>query len=221
MKNKKELKWLIITLLVAIIIYLVLSSASKCALATQADFCSGGYTFGMSFSAFISNMFYVFLAMFFWFISPIGVLFLLGIKLFFSENASSVRRHIAMLIQFLSFLTWSSVMFILIVVYIDSTSYQVLGSGGAMLNLVIKSGLGFMIFMIILALAENNIINRQKCKLKNEKEKIKNIDENRREGKNSKFEENSGVKKGGIKNKIKNKIKEEIKEIIDNKIDKL
>ena len=89
----------------------------------------------------------VFLAMLFWFISPIGILFFWGIKLFFSEKASVLKRNFALLLQFLSFLSWSSLMFILLVVYIDSVSYKVLNLGGDILNLAIKSGFGFIIFM--------------------------------------------------------------------------
>ena len=221
MKNKKELKLLVVTSAVVIILYPLLSSASECIAACQANYCSSERTFGMAFGIFLADMLCVLLAMFLWFISPIGVLFLLGIKLFFSENASKVKRQFAVLIQFLSFLSWSSLMLVLIIAYIDSISYQVINVGGNMLNLAIKSGLGFMVFMVILALAENRILNEQSSKSESVKKKKTNSKQNRKEKDDDEPVETAGTGSGGIKNKIKNRIKKEIKKIINDKIDRL
>ena len=221
MKNKKELKLLVVTFAVVIILYPLLSSISECIAASQANYCSSEHTFGMAFGIFLTDMLYVLFAMLLWFVSPIGVLFLLGIKLFFSENASKVKRQFAVLIQFLSFLSWSSLMLVLIIAYIDSISYQVINVGGNMLNLAIKSGLGFMVFMVILALAENRILNEQSSKSESVKKKKTNSKQNRKEKDDDEPVETAGTGSGGIKNKIKNRIKKEIKKIINDKIDRL
>lgn len=182
-------------------------------------------SFSLALSIFMADVLCVLFAMLFWFISPIGILFLLGIKLFFSEKASMIRRNFALLLQFLSFLSWSSLMFILLVVYIDSVSYKVLDLGGDILNLAIKSGFGFMIFMLILAVAERKIISKQKQNLEKRNNESNDKEKNNSNSKKRKKKEESvkiaGIEVGGIKSKVKRKIKEEIKEIIDDKIDRL
>jgi hypothetical protein len=214
MKIKKSFKLLMYVFLALFVLFLLASFA----------YCLIVPSFSLTLSIFMADVLCVFFAMLFWFISPIGVLFLLGIKLFFSERASVIRRNFALLLQFLSFLSWSSLMFILLVVYIDSVSYEILNLGGGVLNLAIKSGFGFMIFMIILAVAEKKIISKQKRnseeKNNNNKDLNKNSDTKRRKKKEESIKI-AGIEVGGIKSKVKKKIKEEIKEIIDNKIDRL
>lgn len=222
MNNKKNLKISTVLVLAAIIFALFVFLAGESAAVCQTNY-HAGYSFGLALGAFITDLLFVLLAMLFWFVSPIGILFILGIKLFFSENASAVRKNFAMLLQFLAFLSWSSLMFILLVVYIDSVSYRVLNLGGDILNLAIKSGFGFFIFMLILSAAEKKMVSSgQACEDKkgNDKNNKNSCGENyfKEKGDNSR----RGRKKaGGIKEKIKNKIKEEIKEIVDDNIDRL
>ena len=212
MKRKKSFK---------LLMYMFLTLFAFFPLASFACY-STEPSFGLALSIFMADVLCVLFAMLFWFISPIGVLFLLGIKLFFSENASTIRRNFALLLQFLSFLSWSSLMFIFLVVYIDSVSYKVLDFGGDILNLAIKSGFGFMIFMLILAVAEKKIISKQKHNLE-EKNNNKNLNENSNSKKREKKEESvkmAGIEVGGIKQKIRRKLKEDLKEIVDDEIDR-
>lgn len=232
MNAKKNLKISTVLVLAAIIFALFIFLANECAAICQTNYCAG-YSFGSALGAFIIDLLFVLFAMLFWFVSPIGILFLLGIKLFFSENASAARKNFAMLLQFLAFLSWSSLMFILLVVYIDSVSYGVLNLGGDVLNLAIKSGFGFFVFMLILSSAGKKMISfGRTCgdKKDNDKNNKNNRGENSFKEKNDNSEKRkkkkesvriAGVEFGGVKEKIKNKIKKGIKEIVDDKIDKL
>ena len=214
MKIKKSFKLLIYAFLALFVLFLLASFACY----------STEPLFGLAFSIFMTDVLCVLFAMLFWFISPIGVLFLLGIKLFFSEKASVIRRNFALLLQFLSFLSWSSLMFILLVVYVDSVSYKILNLGGGVLNLAIKSGFGFMIFMIILAVAEKKIISEQKHysgKRNNESDnKEKDNSDTKRRKKKEESIKIAGIEIGGIKQKIRRKLKENLKKIVDKEIDK-
>ncbi|MCK5084450.1 MAG: hypothetical protein KAQ64_02245 [Candidatus Pacebacteria bacterium] len=212
MKRKKSYKMPICVFLMLFVFFPLASFAC----------CSAASSFSLALNIFIADILYVLFAMLFWFISPIGVLFLLGIKLFFSKNASVVRKNFALLLQFLSFLSWSSLMFILLIVYIDSISYKVLDLGGNMLNLAIKSGFGFIIFMLILAVAEKQIISKQKHSLKREQDDDNDRKKNSNNLKNKEKEniKKSGIECGGIKQKIRRKFKENLKKIVDKEIDK-
>ncbi len=224
MNVKKNLKISTVLILAAIIFALFVFLANESAAVCQTN-CCAGYSFGSAMGAFIVDLLFVLFAMLFWFVSPIGILFMLGIKLFFSENASAAKKNFAMLLQFLSFLSWSSLMFILLVVYIDSVSYRVLNLGGDILNLAIKSGFGFFIFMLILSFAEKKMASSgQACgnKKGNDKNNKNGCGENNfKEEKNNNNSGKGRKKAGSVKDKIKEKIKEEIKEAIDKKIDRL
>jgi hypothetical protein len=232
MNIKKMLKISRIFILAAIIFALFIFLTNESAAVCQANYCAG-YSFGSALGAFIIDLLFVLFAMMFWFVSPIGILFILGVKLFFSENASMARKNFAMLLQFLSFLSWSSTMFILLVVYIDSVSYGILNLGGSILNLAIKSGIGFFIFMLILASLEKKMISSGKTGEDGKSDNINNKDnfnESDSKKKNNGPEKRksrkesvkiAGIEFGEVKEKIKNKIKKEIKEIVDDKIDKL
>ncbi len=222
MNVKKNLKISTVLILAAIIFALFVFLANESAAVCQTN-CCAGYSFGSALGAFIVDLLFVLFAMLFWFVSPIGILFILGIKLFFSKNASAAKKDFAMLLQFLSFLSWSSLMFILLVVYADSVSYGVLNLGGDVLNLAIKSGFGFFVFMLILSSAEKKMASfGQACgdKKGNNKNDKNGGDENNFKEKNDNSEKKY-KKRESVKEKIKNKIKEEIKEIVDDKIDKL
>jgi len=162
MKNEKRLKILGLMSLIVLVFIPFTSMASDCMEVYRANYCPWLSSFGLTMGTFMIDLFFVLFALLFWFISPIGILFLLGIKLFFSWKASVIRRNFALALQILSFLSWSSLMIILLIVYLDSVSYRVLGIGGELLNLAIKSGFAFLFFMIILVFAERKIISRQK-----------------------------------------------------------
>ncbi len=189
---------------------------------------------GAAVSVFILDLFYIFIAMIVWAVSPVGILFFIAAKLFFSKNPSWIKMKIALILQNLSFLTWFSVMLILFFLFLDSFTYQIFNLGGFMLTLAIKSGIGFMVFMLVLIFIEKKNIAKKKVNI----EEIKgNREEQSTGGKktNDTEDENYSAKKileekttkkvklkpKGIKAKVKNKIKKEIKEIIDEKIDKL
>ncbi|MCK5466341.1 hypothetical protein KAI56_02470 [Candidatus Parcubacteria bacterium] len=153
---------------------------------------------------FMSIILVIFLALFLWAVSPVGILFFSSVRILFSKSSSMLKRKLAWIAQIIAFLTWGSIMFLLLVVYIDSVSYKVLNLGGDVLNLAIISGCAFFIVMILVIFVEKMIYCNTK---KNENNNSKN---------NSKK-----IKSGGIKQKVKRKIKKEIKEIINDKIDKL
>lgn len=222
MNAKKNLKILRIFILVMIVFALFMFLTKESAAVCQANYCAAEYSLGLMLGSFIIDLLLVLFAMLFWFVSPIGILFILGIKLFFSENASSIRKNFAILLQFLSFLSWSSAMFILLVVYIDSVFYGVLNLGGDILNLAIKSGFGFLIFMLILLSVEKKMffLGQSRGDRKGDDRNNKNYCDNSFKEKADNSQK--GRKKAeSIKDKIKDKIKEEIKEAIDKKIDKL
>ena len=178
---------------------------------------------GLALSAFIANILYVLFAMLIWFISPIGVLFFLGVKLFFEEKASTIKRNFALLLQFLSLLSWSSLMFILLVVYIDSISYKILNLGSGIFNLSIKYGFVFIIFIFILMVAEKKMILSQKYDVKKKNSKNPDRDNGTGRGRKTKKEESikiAGIEIGGVKRKVKRKLKEGLKEIVNEEIDK-
>ncbi len=236
MNTKKNLKIPVVLILAAIVFALFVFLAKECVAACQTNYCAGYYSFGLALGAFIIDLLLVLFAMLFWFVSPIGILFILGIKLFFSKNASTIRKNFAMLLQFLALFSWSSAMFILLVVYIDSVSYGVLNLGGDVLNLAIKSGFGFFVFMLILSFLEKKMVfSGQACGGENGNNGSSGDDKNSRD-ENSFEEEDSNLKKGkkkkgsvkiagiefgGVEEKIKNKIKKEIKGIVEKEIDKL
>ncbi len=153
---------------------------------------------------FMSIILVIFLALFLWAVSPVGILFFSSVRILFSKSSSMLKRKLAWIAQIIAFLTWGSIMFLLLVVYIDSVSYKVLNLGGDVLNLAIISGCAFFIVMILVIFVEKMIYCNTK---KNENNNSKN---------NSKK-----IKSGGIKQKVERKIKKEIKEIINDKIDKL
>ena len=153
---------------------------------------------------FMSIILVIFLALFLWAVSPVGILFFSSVRILFSKSSSMLKRKLAWIAQIIAFLTWGSIMFLLLIVYVDSVSYKIVNLGGDVLNLAIISGCAFFIVMILVIFVEKMIYCNTK---KNENNNSKN---------NSKK-----IKSGGIKQKVKRKIKKEIKEIINDKIDKL
>ena len=149
---------------------------------------------------FMSVILVIFLALLLWAVSPVGILFFSSVRILFSKSSSMLKRKLAWLAQIIAFLTWSSIMFLLLIIYADSVSYKVLNLGGDVLNLAIISGCAFFIVMILVIFIEKMIC----CSDKNKKS-IKN-----RKSSNNK----------SIKQKIRRKLKDNLKEIVDDEIEK-
>ncbi len=200
--------------------------SANCSVASAVNACSNvEYPIGVAIGLFILDLLYVLIAMIFWVLSPVGILFFIALKLFFSKNPSLIKMKIALILQNLSFLTWFSVMLLLFFLYLDSVIFQIFNLGGLFLTLAIKSGIGFMIFMLVVVYIEKKNIARKKEDIKKTREE--KIDEKEDEDgslkKNATRKAAKSVKSKprGIKQKMKDVIKEDFKEIIDNEIDKL
>ena len=214
MKTKNYIKN---TFLMFSVMLLPMVASANCSVASAVSACSDvEYPIGMTIGIFILDLLYVLVAMMLWVFSPVGILFFIALKLFFSKSPSLIKMKIALILQNLSFLTWLSVMLILFFLYLDSFTAQIFNLGGSFLTLAIKSGIGFMIFMLVLVYIEKKEIGKKK--------------ETARKTKADKTDKAEGVKKSpkatkpksqGIKQKMKDVIKEDIKEIIDDQIDKL
>ncbi len=203
-----------------LVLFLPVASFASCSLESVINACSGSeLSIGTSISIFVLDLLYVLIAMMLWAVSPVGILFYIALKLFFSKNPSWVKMKIALILQNLSFLTWFSVMLVLFLLFLDSFTYQIFNLGGFILTIAIKSGIGFMLFMLVLLFIEKKNITSRKEYIK----KIKKEKTNKTEKDNSKrgATRTTKSKPKGIKEKVKDKIKEEVKEIIDDKIDKL
>jgi len=177
---------------------------------------------------FMSIIAVVFLALILWIVSPVGILFFLSAKTLLSKSSSGLKRKFAWVAQIIAFLTWTSAMFLLFVIYADSISYKVLNLGGDALNLAIISGLAFFIVMILMVFVEKRICrcdNNQFNKNKKRKNGNGDNEESKSNSKKTKKCNDSikfaGIEFGGTKRKVKRKIKEEIKEIINDRIDRL
>lgn len=214
MKFKKVFKSLMPLCLIIIFLLLVVLVINCLIICLSSNYLSE-YSFNLASSAFVVDILRVFLAMMIWIISPVGILFFLGLKLFFSGNGSVIKRNFAFLLQFLSFLLWFSSMLILLIVYFDAIFYQIFSLDSDILSLVIRSGFGFIILFIILIFAEKKIILEQKNKIKIQKDKDF-LEEERKDSVKI-----MGVEIIGVKNKIKKKIKEIVKRNINNRIDRL
>jgi len=153
----------------------------------------------------MSVIFVIFLALFLWVVSPVGVLFFSSVRILFSKSASALKRKLAWIAQIFAFLTWGSAMFLLLIIYIDSVSYKILDLGGDVLNLAIISGCAFFIVMILVIFIEKQIgCNLKKSKSKNNHDKTNP----------------QKTKPKGIKQKIRRKLKDDLKEIVDDEIEK-
>ena len=149
---------------------------------------------------FLSVILVMFLALLLWAVSPMGILFFLSVRILFSKSSSALKRKLAWIAQIFAFLTWGSIMFLLLIIYADSISYRILNLGGDILNLAIISGCAFFIVMILVIFIEKMI-----CYSDNNKKFIKN----------KKSSNNRSVKQ-----KIRRKIKDNLKEIVDDEIER-
>ena len=179
-------------------------------------------------SFFITTILFTFLMLVLWLISPVGILFFLSSKILFSRESSKLKRKIAWIVQGVSFLIWTSLMTVMLIVYIDSISYNILGAGSAILDFAITSGFAFLLIMLVACTMEKRVIvnskseNSQKRNNNDEKEKTNGKKGN--SGKNKKTDNSAktvNAKTGGsIKAKVRRKIKEDLKEIVNDEIEK-
>ena len=178
-------------------------------------------------SFFVTTMLVMFLILILWTISPVGILFFLASKILFSKESSELKRKIAWVAQGIAFLTWTSLMTVMLIVYLDSISYNILNFRSVILDLAITSGFAFLFIMLaVCAMEKKAIANSKKSEAKKNNKEKKNDDEKRKTNNKRKKKTNDGVKiagieiGGGMKEKIRRKIKEDLKEIIDDEIDR-
>ncbi len=169
-------------------------------------------------SFFMTTTLFIFLMLILWFISPIGILFFLASKTVFSKEASVLKRKVAWVVQGVAFLTWISLMTIMLILYLDSLSYNILSFKSAILDFAIISGFAFLFIMLAVCVMEKKAIMKNKAKEKIEKENIKTGDSKKRTDNSAKIA--SAKTSGGIKAKVRRKIKEDLKEIVNDEIDK-
>ena len=160
---------------------------------------------------FVSVIAVIFSALILWIISPVGVLFFLSAKTMLSKSPSILKRKFAWIIRGIAFLTWVSIMFLLLIIYIDAISYKIFNLGGDVLNLAIISGVAFFIVMVLVIFIEKTIC----CCENNNK---KNIPKNNKKSNDS--IKHAGIEDRGIKGRVRRKLKEDLKEIVDDEIDR-
>lgn len=177
---------------------------------------------------FITTILFTFLMLVLWFVSPVGILFFLSSKILFSKKSSEVKRKIAWVIQGVAFLVWISLMTVLLIVYLDSISYNILGAGSAILDFAITSGFMFLLIMLAVCTMEKKAImnneseNSRKGNDNGGKEKASDKKGNSKRNKKMNNDVKiAGAKTGGgIKAKVRRKIKEDLKEIVNDEIEK-
>ncbi|MEA1937286.1 MAG: hypothetical protein U9N04_04220 [Patescibacteria group bacterium] len=167
-------------------------------------------------SFFIMIILFMFLTLILWIISPVGILFFLASKALFSKESSALKRKIAWTVQGIAFLTWTSLMTIMLIIYLDALSYNILNFRSAILDFAITSGFAFLFIMLAVCVIEKRVIvNNKEEKASAEK---KNFRKNKKTDQSVKI---ASVKTGGsIKTKIRRKIKKDLKEIVNDEIDK-
>jgi len=169
-------------------------------------------------SFFMITALFIFLMLILWFISPVGILFFLASKVLFSKEASALKRKIAWIVQSIAFLTWVSLMTIMLIVFLDSVSYNILSFRSAILDFAITSGFAFLFIMLAVCVMEKKAIVNNEAEKNGKKENAKRNSSESKTGNNAKI---ANVKTGsGIKTKIRGKIKEDLKEIVNDEIDK-
>lgn len=172
----------------------------------------------------ITTTLFIFLVLILWAISPIGILFFSASKTLFSKKSSAFKRKIAWIVQSVAFLTWASLMTIMLIIYLDSVSYNVFGVRSVILDFAIMSGFAFLFIMLLMCIIEKKTIANIKNEKARESSKERSINQEEDFKNNKKI--NEGVKiadaktDSGIKAKIKRKLKEDLKEIVDEEIDK-
>jgi len=172
---------------------------------------------------FITTILFTFLMLVLWLISPVGILFFLSSKILLSRESSKLKRKIAWIVQGVAFLIWTSLMTVMLIVYIDSISYNILGARGAILDFAITSGFAFLFVMFMACIMEKKTITDSKSGNDNNKKEKTNNKKGDFEG-NKKTDNRvkiAGAKTGsGIKAKVRRKIKEDLKEIVNDEIER-
>jgi magnesium-transporting ATPase (P-type) len=174
----------------------------------------------LSSNIFLETMFFMFIALVIWTISPIGILFFLTARPLFSKNSSALIKKAAWAGQGIAFLMWLSAMTLLFIVYLDSIFYNILNLGGKVLSFALVSGLAFAFVMFVIIMLEKKSINSEKKQEEKQKEKSKQDKSKQDRKRNDSSIKIAGIELKGIKKKVKGKLKEDLKEIIDDEIDR-
>ena len=177
---------------------------------------------------FMTTILFTFLMLVLWFISPVGILFFLSSKILLSRESSELKRKIAWIVQGVAFLIWTSLMTVMLIVYLDSMSYNILSAGSAILDFAITSGFAFLFVMLMVCIMEKKTIADSKSgnsrKVNNGDEKEKTNDKEKNHGRSKKINNSAKIASakigGGIKAKVRRKLKEDLKEIVDDEIER-
>ena len=161
---------------------------------------------------------FIFLMLILWLVSPVGILFFLASKTLFSKEASALKRKVAWAVQGVAFLTWISLMTIMLIIFLDSMSYNMLSFRNAIFDFAIISGFAFLFIMLAVCVLEKKVIVNNKVKKNSKNGNIKSNDRKKKTDDNEKIA--SVETGGGIKAKVRRKIKEDLKEIINDEIDR-
>ena len=195
------------------------SSAAAQSCPDNSLICAQNYQQGFS----AENLIYIFLALVLWTITPAGILFFGAYTVFLSRESSGLKKKIAWLVQIFALLFWASLMSILLLVYLDSMTYNALNMGGRPLNIAITSGIAFVVVMLLIMLIERKQEEREASFKKSGKNREKMSGARKYFG-------NFGKDGGGERpekeepqdfgERIKEMLKKDVKEIIDEAIDK-
>jgi len=166
----------------------------------------------------------IFFALILWMLSPVGILFFLGSGSLVSRRTSKLKRVFSWIAQLLALVIWLSFMILLMIVYLDSITLNVLGLGGGLLDTAIASGMAFFVVMFIFALYEKSIEYGSGKTSGFGKKKKDETEENRSGNGNEKKgwegAKIAGAEFVGFKDKVRRKIKEGLKEIVDDEIER-
>lgn len=171
-------------------------------------------------SFFIITVLFIFLMLILWLISPVGILFFLASKVLFSKEASVLKRKVAWAVQGIAFLTWMSLMTVMLIIFLDSISYNILNFRSAVLDFAITAGFAFLFIMLAVCAMEKKVTVNNKS----EDDRKGNGNDEEKEVKNKKINNKAKITKtktsGSIKTKIRRKLKEDLKEIVDDEIER-
>lgn len=167
----------------------------------------------------------IFFALILWTLSPVGILFFLGSGSLVSRKTSKIKRGFSWIAQILALVIWLSFMTLLLIVYLDSVTLNVLGLQGSLLDTAIASGMAFFVVMFIFALYERSIEYGMDSgggsgSRKKKKDETEDQSENVNEKKSREGIKIVGAEFVGFKDKVRRKIKDGLKEIVDDEIER-
>ena len=170
-------------------------------------------------SFFVTTALLIFLMLILWAVSPVGILFFLALRMLSSKKSSVLKRKIAWIIQGIAFAIWTSLMTVMLIIYFDSISYNILNFGSAILDFAIMSGFAFLFIMLAVCFMEKRMIKN------NKNAEMKKDNGKNNAGRNKKVNNDNkkivSIKKNTtIKGRVKQKLKEDLKEIVNDEIDK-